>query len=74
MALDRMPPRWAKVAVRESRAAGAVRVDEGRDWAALSVPESASRRAIVHAVAAIAKSPIPPFSFASLESLAFPYR
>jgi len=71
MALDRMPPRLAKVAVFESRAGRAVKVDEGLNWAAMSIPETASRRAIVHAVAAIAKSPIPPFS---LDTLALPYR
>ncbi|MEO8878217.1 MAG: hypothetical protein ABI461_21670 [Polyangiaceae bacterium] len=74
MALDRVPPRIPTIAVYESRAGRGVRVDEGRNWAVLSVPRSASKRAIIHAVAAIAKSPIPPFSLASLESLAFPYR
>jgi hypothetical protein len=40
----------------------------------LSIPRQASRRAIAHAVAAIAKSPLPLWSFASLDALAVPYR
>jgi hypothetical protein len=74
LALDRMPPRIATIAVLESSDGRAVNVDEGRNWAIVSVPRMASRRAIAHAVAAIAKSPLPPWSLASLDSPAFPYR
>jgi hypothetical protein len=74
LALDRMPPRIGTIAVYESRGARTVRIDEGRNWAVLSIPRQASRRAIVHAVAAIAKSPLPVWSLASLDVLAVPYR
>jgi hypothetical protein len=73
LALDRMPPRIATVAVYESRA-GFVDIDEGRNWAVLRIPSRASRRAIAHAIAAIAKSPLPLWSLASLDALADPYR
>jgi hypothetical protein len=73
LALDRMPPRIATIAVYESRGAF-VRVDEGRNWAVLSIPSRASRRAIAHAVAVIAKSPLPLWSLASLDAFADPYR
>ena len=74
LALDRMPPRIGTIAVLESRDGRAVKIDEGREWAVLIVPRLASRRAIAHAVATIAKSPLPPWSLASLDSPAFPYR
>jgi hypothetical protein len=77
LALDRMPPRIGSIAVLESRDGRAVKIDEGRSWAVMIVPRSASRRAIAHAVATIAKSPLPPWSLASLDcfpSGAFPYR
>ncbi len=73
LAMDRMPPRIATIAVHESRNAF-VSVDEGRNWAVLSIPKRASRRAIAHAVAAIAKNPLPLWSLASLDALADPYR
>lgn len=73
LALDRMPPRIGTIAVLESRG-GSVKIDEGQKWAVLIVPRMASRRAIAHAVATIAKSPLPPWSLASLDAPAFPYR
>lgn len=60
--LDRIPPRIGTIAVYESRPGKPIRIDEGRDWAIIAVSPRASRRAIVHAIAAIAKHPIPPWS------------
>ncbi|MGH7284576.1 MAG: hypothetical protein ACRELY_23875 [Polyangiaceae bacterium] len=66
--LDRMPPRMASIAVYPSSPGKSVRIYEGRAWAIVSVPPMASRRAIVHAVATIARHPIPAWS------MAIPYR
>jgi hypothetical protein len=73
LALDRMPPRIATIAVHASRS-GAVVIDEGRNWAVLSIPPRASRRAIAHAIATIAKNPLAHWALASLEALTVPYR
>ncbi len=61
-AMDQMPPRLRTVAVYEADAGKGVRIDEGNGWAVMSVAATASRRAIAHAVAAIAKRPIAPWS------------
>ena len=60
--LDRIPPRMPSIAVYSSSPGKPVRIFEGRAWAIVSVPPMASRRAIVHAVAAIARHPIPAWS------------
>ncbi|HEX7664385.1 MAG TPA: hypothetical protein VF407_07745 [Polyangiaceae bacterium] len=70
-AMDRLPPRLRTVVVHETGAGRGVRIDESRSWAILSVDRTASRRAIAHAVASIAKQPIAAWSFDVLDRIAF---
>lgn len=66
-AMDRMPPRLRTVAVYEAGAGKGVDIDEGNGWAVMSVSATASRRAIAHAVAAIARRPLVPWSLDVLD-------